>query len=851
MNNLNASIRIKEFDKSVRNKFNVYNSLFLNLPFQGISNVGMLIPLMHHVCKQGLEAGKDPQEILDSFFSMHTAIKSENEKIDFMFRVIQYVERQIVLFDSVEDAAFNDIEKFSAHLSLKDFFHLIDGKKNEENISDKLSTFGTRLVFTAHPTQFYPPSVLDIISKLRVLITENDINGIDLTLQQLGLTSLINAKKPTPFDEAKNIIYFLRNLYYEAVGELYSDIKKNIQNNDFDNPNIIKLGFWPGGDRDGNPFVTSGITMNVADELRMTLMKCYYDDIKKLEQKLTFREVEDLISNLRTSIYPTMFDPSKTIRYEEIIQPLLLVKSSLIQKYNSLYLEELDQVIDKVKIFKTHFAALDIRQDHSAHYKTIEEILRKSNLITKSLNELSKVDLTAILLYKDIFIHPDLFADELVKDTIITIAQLKLIQEKNGEDGCNRYIISNSEDIFSVLFVYGLFRWCGWETKKITFDIIPLFESMEGMKNSGKIMQELFAIPEYRSHLLERQNKQTIMLGFSDGTKDGGFLKANWSIFQTKENLSAVCDQYGIKAIFFDGRGGPPARGGGKTHRFYAAQSQKIANHEIQLTIQGQTITSTYGTKEHFIFNCEQLLTAGLSNNFFAKENSISDQSRQTIESLAQISYEKYNALKNHKMFLPYLENKSTLKYYNTANIGSRPAKRGDQKKLEFKDLRAIPFVGSWSQLKQNIPGFFGIGTAIQTLINEGKSDELKRLSREVPFFKALMLNSMMSLSKCLFELTAYIAKDEEYKEFWNILFEEYKLSKEMILFISGYQVLMEEEPVTRSSIEIREHIVLPLLVIQQYALQKIEQNSEHEMAYEKIVKRSLYGNINASRNSA
>jgi phosphoenolpyruvate carboxylase len=226
MKNTNASIRIKEFDKLVRNKFNVYNSLFLNLPFRGISNVGMLIPLMHHVCSQGLTNGKDPQEILDMFFSMHTDIYTETGKIDFMFQVIQYVERQIVLFDSVEDAAFNGIEKFSTHLSLKDFFHLIDGKKNEENISEKLSTFGTRLVFTAHPTQFYPPSVLDIINKLRSLITENDINGIDLTLQQLGLTSLINAKKPSPLDEARNIIYFLRNLYYEAVGELYSYIKR-------------------------------------------------------------------------------------------------------------------------------------------------------------------------------------------------------------------------------------------------------------------------------------------------------------------------------------------------------------------------------------------------------------------------------------------------------------------------------------------------------------------------------------------------------------------------------------------------------------------------------------------------
>ncbi len=841
----------KAFEKLVTNKFNVYNSLFLNLPYPNISNIGMLIPLMHKVCKDGLDAGKEPLETLDSFFSIHTNLKSEQEKIDFMFRVIQYVERQVVLFDSVEDAAFTQFLSLDENLSLKDYLHLAGSKKGGDAISEKLSTFSTRLVFTAHPTQFYPPSVLNIIAKLKTLIAKNDINKIDLALRQLGLTSLMNAKKPTPLDEAKNIIYFLRNVYYDAVTELYASIKENIQNSDFDNPNILQFGFWPGGDRDGNPFVTAEITKNVADELRMTLMKCYYKDIKSLQKKLTFRGVEDLVANLRASLYLTMFDPSKTLRFEEIINPLYEIKDSLIKNYNGLYIEELENLVDKVRIFKTHFASLDIRQNHSVHKQAIEQILRNEKLIVNSLDELDKDELISILVRKDFQVSADQFEEGIINDTIRNIAQLKQIQSKNGEEGCNRYIISNSEDVFSVLFVFSLLRWACWQKAELPMDIIPLFESMEGMANSERIMKELFDLPEYRNHIRERSNTQTIMLGFSDGTKDGGYLQANWSIFKTKENLSAVCNQYDIKAIFFDGRGGPPARGGGKTHRFYASQSKKIANHAIQLTIQGQTITSRYGTKEHFIFNCEQLLTAGLSHSLSEKENIISDESRLMIEKLAGLSYEKYKTLKNHEMFIPYLENKSTLKYYSEANIGSRPSKRGNKEKLELSDLRAISFVGSWSQLKQNVPGYFGVGTAIQALVNEGKLDELKKLFTDVPFFKALILNSMMSLSKCYFELTSYIAKDEEYKGFWNILFEEYKLSKAMTLLISQYRVLMEEEPVTKNSIGIREHIVLPLLVIQQYALQQIERNSDYTGSYEKIVKRSLYGNINASRNSA
>ena len=848
---MNKQVQIEEFEKLVKNKFDIYNSLFLNLPFQGIEKVGMLIPILQQECKSGLDAGKEPIDILDSFFKFHSSIISESEKIEYMFKFIQYVERQIVLFDSVEEAAFENLKKFENEFTFENYIHqTIDSDENTE-IEKKLSDFSVRIVFTSHPTQFYTPAVLDIIGRLRSFIATNDINNIDTILQQLGLTSLINSEKPTPLDEAKNVIYFIRNFYYDAVGELYSYIKNNLLDDNFDNPLLIQLGFWPGGDRDGNPFVTSDTTIKVADELRMTLMKCYYRDVKALERKLTFRGVKDKIINLKEILYKAMFDPQVIVEYVQIVKELENIHTVILKNYNSLYIEELESLIDKVKIFKNHFASLDIRQNHRVHKDIIEQLLKKEKIVKKSLNELSKNDLISLLISKKIKVAPDIFDDNVLKDTIIMISKLKEIQRKNGEDGCNRYIISNAEDIFSVLFVFFLLKNCGWPKEPIPFDIIPLFESMNGMKNSEFIMKELYSIQEYRAHLKNRGDKQTIMLGFSDGTKDGGYLQANWSIFKTKENLSLLSSQFSIKPIFFDGRGGPPARGGGKTHRFYASQSGKIANNEIQLTVQGQTISSKFGSKDHFKHNCEQIITAGISHSLSKKENIIADSSRKLIEELAQLSFEKYTELKNHKMFIPYLENKSTLKYYGQTNVGSRPDRRGNKNQLNIIDLRAIPFVGSWSQLKQNVPGYFGIGTALKNLVNAGKLNDLKKLFIEVPFFKALILNSMMSLSKCYFELTAYIAKDADYKEFWNILLEEYKLSKEMVLLISGYENLMEEELVTRSSIEIREKIVIPLLTIQQYALQKIEKDPGNKSVYEKIVTRSLYGNINASRNSA
>jgi phosphoenolpyruvate carboxylase len=200
----------------------------------------------------------------------------------------------------------------------------------------------------------------------------------------------------------------------------------------------------------------------------------------------------------------------------------------------------------------------------------------------------------------------------------------------------------------------------------------------------------------------------------------------------------------------------------------------------------------------------------------------------------------------------------STLKFYAKTNIGSRPSKRGKSDGLVFEDLRAIPFVGSWSQLKQNVPGIFGVGTALKHYEDIGEFEKAQHLFQTSDFFKTLIENSMMSLSKSFFDLTKYMSEDPEYGEFWNVIYSEYITTKRLLLKLTGYTELMEEEPAGKASISVRESIVLPLLTIQQYALKKIQELEKEEPrdeaqieTYEKIVMRSLFGNINASRNSA
>lgn len=849
--------KIERFNEYVLSKYHIYNSVFITLPFDAIDNTGVLLPLFSDTCELGFKMGKTPIEIVSSFFDNYLTGASEDEKINLMFRFIQYVERQIVLFDAIEDAVFPVVNAMEGKGSLRDSSELVENNDSKEELISFLNTFNVRTVLTAHPTQFYPGAVLGIITDLTNAIRDNDLTKIKQLLAQLGKTPFIKKQKPTPFDEAVSLIWYLENVFYATTGEMIQYIHKNIFKGQTISNSIINLGFWPGGDRDGNPFVTSEITLNVADRLRTSILKCYYNDIRKLKRKLTFLGIDVIIAEIENKLYRSVFYSSGEIfiNLDELKLKLNEIKQICIHNHQSLYLDEINDLMNKVSTFGFHFASLDIRQNSKIHNQVMLDFmsicLPNSNYL--ELTEEEKINFLSTLT-ADLTAHH--FENELTLQTVDSILAMQVIQQKNGELGCNRYIISNNESALNVLETLALFSICNW--KNPTVDIVPLFESIEDLINADVIMSQLYSNEWYANHLKNRGNKQTVMLGFSDGTKDGGYLMANWAIYKAKEAITAVSRKYNIKVIFFDGRGGPPARGGGKTHQFYASLGSTIENHEIQLTIQGQTISSNFGTLDSCRYNLENLLSAGISNQLFAKEKSnLSIDDKLIIDELAELGFQKYVSFKNHPMFLAYLEKMSTLHYYSKTNIGSRPSKRTVSDDLDFSDLRAIPFVGSWSQMKQNVPGFFGVGTALKHFEETNRWNQVQKLYQTSLFFRTLLENSMMSLTKSFFPLTQYMKDDAEFGAFWQIIYDEFVETKRLLLKIAGHSELMENYPDGRASIAMRENIVLPLLTIQQYALMKInlikESNSEDPLlqVYEKLVTRSLFGNTNASRNSA
>ncbi len=860
------------FQNKIANKYQIYNSLFLTLPFKQIADVGLLLPLLSKYCQESFEKKKNPQEIIDSFFTKYTSFDTDKNKINLLFKFIQYIERQVVLFDAVEDAAFEKIHNFNGNGTIPYVFNRAVSSQKSDQLIEKLKTFKAKIVLTAHPTQFYHSRVLSIISELETAIRDNDLDSINDLLQQLGRTAFISEQKPSPYEEAIRLMWYLEHVFYHSVAKVHSRLRCELLQLGVDrfDKDIINIGFWPCGDRDGNPYVTADITLEIAKELRHKIFICYFKDAKILRKRMTISGVDHLVENLYKKLSVTIFnsDGPRYSNKNELIADLNEIVDYVNKYHDGLYVEVVEDFLVKVKLFGFFFTGLDIRQDSCIHTQVLTDIfdtfyngklagLAEGN-IPDNYDELTDVKKIDVLIHLKGRLDPSQFTNKMTRETIKSLYAIKQIQLENGEQGCHRYIISNTQNVVNIIEVYALAQLCGWYESDMSLDIVPLLETIDDLSHGEEILKTLYAIPKYEKHLKNRSNRQYIMLGFSDGTKDGGYLKANWEIFKTKENLSKVSVQNNINVVFFDGRGGPPARGGGNTNKFYSSLGGNIANHEIELTIQGQTISSNFGTLNSSQYNLEQFFCAGLENTVFSGDiPSLNHDQHKIIEDLATLGYKAYNDFKNDALFIDYLEDVSVLKYYGLTNVGSRPVKRTSDEKLNLSDLRAIPFVGAWTQMKQNVPGFYGLGSALKHYDDTGRIEVVKSLYKQSLFFRTLIDNSMQALCKTYFPLTSYLQDDSKFGQFWKGIYQEYQHTKRLLLKVSGQKILLENSPNSRRSIQLREKIILPLITIQQYALMQVkelEKTAGNEVliaTYEKIIVRAFFGSINASRNAA
>ncbi|MGY3213137.1 phosphoenolpyruvate carboxylase [Mucilaginibacter sp. HD30] len=854
---LKLSQREAAFNSEVVTRFELYNSLFQTLPFYQVKEIGILLPFFSSHCEKGAANEESPTLIIESFFKKYVPDIDHAEQLNRLFRFIQYIERQVVLFDAIEDSSFSKLGRTDDTGTLQGLLQQAAASdKQRDNISDKLKDFSLRMVLTAHPTQFYPGSVLGIMNDLIEALKTNDIKNIDVLLQQLGKTPFFNKTSPTPVDEAVSLVWFLENTFYHAISGIQSKLEEEFDIDEIRKSQLLELGFWPGGDRDGNPNVNTETTREVANLLRQIIFRCYYRDFRLLKRRITFRGIEKTIATLESMLYENAFNKPKEDARDlqgEMLNLLGSIRKTLVESHDSLFVNIVDDLIRKIRLFGCFFATLDIRQDSRILRNVLDYVTNNVDTgLPQGYLEMDEQQKLAALTFNErYFVCPE-DADDMTKDTLNTIRLMKKIQYANGQKACQRFIISNCQQASDILQLIDLFLWSGWKAEELAVDFMPLFETVNDLKVAAEVMERLYTHPFYREHLKRRGNCQTIMLGFSDSTKDGGYIMANWSIYKAKVELTAMARKYKIELGFFDGRGGPPARGGGKTHRFYASMGGEIANEHIQLTIQGQTVSSQYGSVETARFNMEQLINAGVQSALKPKNSDVlKDDQKAVISAMADESYKRFMALRTDPLFVEYLEKFSPLKLLSRINISSRPTKRNADAPLKLEDLRAISFVTSWSQLKQNVPAFYGVGTALKKMKAEGNWEDVEVLYHTSGFFRTMIDNCVMSMSKSDFRITAYLEKDKKFGAFWKQLKDEFELTKELLLELTDAKALMQDSPVDKRSIAIRERIVLPLVIVQHYALQCLNhsKNADLNAIYDKLIIRTVYGIVNAGRN--
>jgi phosphoenolpyruvate carboxylase len=848
-------------------KYKVYSALFTTLPFDEMKDVNAEVLSFQDYCKREILLGQSPTNIVNKFFNDVLHHQDFEYRTKMLFLIMQFLERQVVLLDALEDAAFPETHQLDGSGSLTDYLKNISTPKRSEAVYTLLKNYHTRIVLTAHPTQFYPFQVLEIIEDLAKATKNDQLTKISRLLLQLGKTSFKNPSRPSPVDEADVHIYYLERIFYPAIKDIQGRLSAAFIHHatkDGYMPIVLELGFWPGGDRDGNPNVTPEITLNVARRLKFSILNKYIADVENLKRRLTFPGMWPTLDKINARLFKTReiddaHNRSDILPYEsaeEFIDDLTYLKDTLLRDHNGLFSEKIDAVLIAARTFKFYFASIDIRQDSSIHTKVIDAIF----INYADLDPSEKMKYLQNLMVSGEVTLPDnvLRESPMIYDVIGSLRAIPVIQKANGVKGCHRYIISNTHAACHVMEVLFFAKLAGLSIPDLKLDIVPLFETINDLENAEAIMQDLYHDPLYRAHLNNRDNLQFVMLGFSDGTKDGGYLMANWSILQCKKRLYELSKNNNINIQFFDGRGGAPARGGGNVYQYYRAMDQVIDQEQIQITVQGQTISSDFGTLDAARYHIEQLLTAGMQRPLSTKREPhppFTTEEILLLDKLSQTSHAAYQSLKNHPLFVSYMQKFSPINFYGELNNASRPPRRKSEGELSIKDLRAIPFVGAWSQLKQNVPVYYGIGTAIKQLIDEGEEGALKHLYHHSLYFRTLLQSSMQSVLKTNFSITHYLMDDKEYGEFWKKLYDEAQLCEAMLKIICQQQHLLESDPVMQASIALRESIVIPLSIIQQYALiemQKIDKEAEPRRyeIFKKIVLKSLAASTNASRNS-
>ncbi len=728
-----------------------------------------------------------------------------------------------------------------------------------------LNKIKARPIFTAHPTEVTRRVALfkrrriarslELLDKLPLTDGEASRQQLDILaeISALWQTDEVRRRKPTVDDEIRmgldhypDCLIAPIPLLYEEISEAFQEIY-NREITPRDLPTLLTFGSWIGGDRDGNPFVTAASTRSAVNLARVTILTIYRERVEELRELLTSsacqRGVAPAIPKLLTlydelmpeavpesgihpdcELYRRLLDfviirlrtaathPDHPHAYPDpatFIADILVIRSSLAGHDGERMARQLlDPLLRQVTTFGFHLHTLDIRQHAAVHARAMEEL-------AAGLQEKSDSD--------DIPPLPSSATIELLT-TLREVAQIK----ESQPEAIRSYVISGAtaaDDIRNILWLAGL---CGVScaASPDTLDPglmpVPLFESIEDLRNAPEICRTLWNSPAYKPYLDSWGRQQEVMLGYSDSNKDGGMLTSSWEIFKAHRTLHEVAAACDVTLTLFHGRGGTVGRGGGPTHRAIIAQPHGAFSGSFKITEQGEVINWKYSDPTLAVRNLELMVAASLEA--LAQTGLVESRPEsaweEALEEISATAFSFYRErIADNPDIIPYFEQATPVLEFDLAKIGSRPARRGTTRGLG--DLRAIPWGFGWMQSRHVIPGWFGVGYALERFAASGKSQEelLGIMMRRFPFFYDMIRNVELALTKVdlpIARLYAGLVPDEGLRNrVFCLVADEYQRTRRMVLGITGQKRLVENNPALARSISLRNPYVDPLSLIQ------------------------------------
>jgi phosphoenolpyruvate carboxylase len=810
---------------------------------------------------------------------------------------------------------------------------LIAGGVTRANILNVLLHLDIEVVFTAHPTEITRRTVL--LKQLEIArylyrrdhppLGIREKKSIDKAIlgvvESLWLADHIIHFKPDVMDEVRYGLYHFDHVVIDATLDVHQqlgDLSQTLagaevewqsdgpeDRSDRDNRSdhgdrtaaftestkpmhFITFGSWIGGDRDGNPFVTSDVTVATLEYQRNLILIRYLKDLESLFNDLTHSETwmpadDQLIEKNRADalMFPaiakkiagrydrehfrqrlfyiqarlrnTMATPAgtgsdKSLPQRDFYLDCGELRADLLSLCQSLSnfgciesLSGLQRTIATIDIFGFHLAKLDLRQHSGRHAAALDEVTQVLGIVPGGYGQLSEADKCQWLKNEIINRRPlfprDLNFSSATNETIDVFRTMAACQNRFGVQALDTYIVSMTRNPSDLLSILVFAKDCQLldlaEIKTSSISVVPLFETIEDLRNAPGIFKQLIEDDLYSTYLQSRDNLQEIMIGYSDSGKNGGIVTSNWELYKAQKELVRIADKAGIRLRLFHGRGGAIGRGGGPTHRAIRAQPPGTVAGRIKLTEQGEVISSKYALHEIAVRNFERLAAAVLestiteSGQLQAKEK---PQWLELMEKISTASFESYRQLVYGEAdFVDFFYQTTPIEEISQLKLGSRPTSRKSNSR-SIDDLRAIPWVFAWTQSRYMLPAWFGFGQAIQQCLERdaGALKTMQEMYEQWPFFRGLVSKIETALAVADMAIASFYAhnlvENELREKYFPRIKNEYEQSKNAVLQIAGYENLLEQTQFLQQSIALRNPYVDPLSLLQVRLLKELRE---------------------------